>query len=305
MPYAICRVEKLKTFSNIIGSRKHTNRQQDTPNANRNIKNVELIRNPENKELEELVKDKIGDIKYRKDAVLCSELLLTASPEYFRPDTPEKAGYFDQEQLLAWVKVNLKWLKERYGNNLIKATLHLDESTPHIAAYVVPIYEKDGQRRLSHRELFGGNLKDAKLSKLQDDYAQAMAHLSLERGIKGSKAKHQSVKRYYAQLNQAEELERQALPEPQPGETAVQYQARVQKQVSQLAALATAAVQHRQNATAQRVTARSLHRKVQQLEPAATEYQLLQEYAPSELQWAVSFAAQNIQKEKHRTSNQR
>ncbi len=119
MPFAICRVKKLKTFSNIIGSRKHTNRQQDTPNSNSNVKNVELIPNPNKKELEELVRDKIGDIKHRKDAVLCSEFLLSATPEYFRPDALGKAGYYDRERLQVWVEANLKWLEERYGNNVV------------------------------------------------------------------------------------------------------------------------------------------------------------------------------------------
>jgi len=47
----------------------------------------------------------------------------------------------DVERWQAFEKNYIQWLKERYGAaNLVKFTAHLDEQTPHIAAFVR--YEK-------------------------------------------------------------------------------------------------------------------------------------------------------------------
>lgn len=71
---------------------------------------------------------------------------------------------------------------------------------PHIHAYLVPLDEKG---KLNCRALFGGR---EKLSKFQDSYALAMAPLGLERGIKGSRATHTSVKEYYAAVTTEPDL---------------------------------------------------------------------------------------------------
>ena len=236
-PFAICRVAKLKTGSSVRKSAKHTDRKQETLNADstKTPQNIELIPNPANKELETLVREKIGALTPRKDAVLCSELLLTTSPEYWRPEQPGAAGLYDEAKLQPWVDANMKFVKEKYGKGLVKATLHLDESTPHLVVYLVPLYEKDGQLRLSHKELFGGELKDRRLSQLQDDYALAMHHLGLQRGLKGSKAKHQKVQRVYGVIDEAVALQDQALPEIDPGESAAEYRLRIQPFIEQLA----------------------------------------------------------------------
>lgn len=203
--YAILRVGKLKTFGNLGGSEKHTARLQDTPNADFTKKNIRLIGQPEDPTLEQLVKFKIQQEtkhKPRKDAVLCSEIFLSASPVYFRPDNPSKAGSWNDSRLFDFAQASTRWLKDTYGDKCIRAELHLDESTPHIHAYVVPINPKTQQ--LSHKELFGGNgrMASIKLSRLQDSYANALAPLGVERGVKGSKAHHTKVKEYYEAVNQ-------------------------------------------------------------------------------------------------------
>jgi Plasmid recombination enzyme len=211
MPYAICRIQKLKSFNAITLSGKHTDRTQETPNSNPQIENIELVPNTINRQIGDIVREKIGDIKHRKDAILCTEYFLGASPEYFRPDHPEQAGYYDDNILQPWIETNLKWLKDKHGDNLVKATVHLDEVTPHIAAYIVPIHDdprEPGKKKLSYNVDFGGS--KYRLQQLQDEYAKAMAHLGLERGVKGSTAKHQDTNRYYAQVNASIEQQRQA-----------------------------------------------------------------------------------------------
>jgi len=201
MPYAICRVAKLKSFANVVCSQRHTDRTQETPNADpqKTQQNIELI--PSEKTLEELVKAKLDGMKPRKDATLCTEMLLTASPEFFRQDLPEEWGVYNAELTQQWIEASFNFLKDNYGDNLVKATVHMDEATPHITAYIVPLYEKDGEKRLSHRKLFGGSLVERNLANLQDDYHAAVEHLGLERGIEGSKAKHKKIRQWYAEQN--------------------------------------------------------------------------------------------------------
>jgi 5S rRNA maturation endonuclease (ribonuclease M5) len=57
--------------------------------------------------------------------------------------------------------------------------------------------------KLNCRGLFGGR---EKLSKFQDSYANALSPLGLERGIKGSRAKHTKIQHYYAAVNKSPDL---------------------------------------------------------------------------------------------------
>ena len=202
MPHAIARIAKLNS-GNIASSEQHTKRVRETPNANPEIQNIRFIGQPETRDcptLDTIVRERIGEQTIRKNAVLCVEMLLTASPEYFRPDDPSKAGYYQPQRLEDFQQTVHQWLDEKYGDRIVRAELHLDEATPHIHAYLVPLDERG---KLNCRGLFGGR---EKLSKFQDSYAEALAPLGLERGIKGSRAKHTSVKQYYAAVNKEPDL---------------------------------------------------------------------------------------------------
>ena len=79
-------------------------------------------------------------------------------------------------------------MKDRYGEkNIVAATVHYDETTPHMHYYMVPV-TPDG--RLSAKDIF----TPAELKRLQTDYHQHMKNLGfdLERG-KPSDRKHLSV----------------------------------------------------------------------------------------------------------------
>lgn len=227
---AIMRVGKLKSLGSVGGSEKHTARLQDTPNADPKKENIRLIGNNDDPSLEKIVLAKISDNtkhKPRKDAVLCSEIFLSASPEYFRPHDPSGAGEWDDSLMWNFASASKKWLQDNFGDKCVRAELHLDESTPHIHAYIVPINDKTKQ--LSHKAMFGGDGRQAsiKLSKLQDSYAAALAPLGIERGVKGSQATHTKVKEYYSAVNKEPltlELDRLA---PKQGETAQQLFERI------------------------------------------------------------------------------
>ncbi len=196
MAHAIARIAKLKA-GNINASELHVNRERSTPNANEKVANIRFVGEGDLRRLDDIVRERIGEQTIRKNAVLCVEMLLTASPEYFRPDEPSKAGFYVKERLEDWQQAVKGWLDDEYGDRIVRAELHLDESTPHIHAYLVPLDERG---KLNCRGIFGGRQK---LSQFQDSYASAMSPLGLERGIKGSKARHTKVKQYYAAVNRS------------------------------------------------------------------------------------------------------
>jgi hypothetical protein len=205
MSYAIARLKKLKR-GNISGSASHTARERETPNADPTQKNIRFIGSLDPDErLEDLVLAKIEEHeqrrKIRTDAVYCVELLLSASPNYFRPDCPTNAGYYEPQKLDDWVEATHQWLADEYGDRIVRAELHLDEATPHIHAYFVPIDEQ-GQLRCNH--FFDGRQK---IHAFQDSYYDTMRLIGLERGIKGSKAKHQDIKDFYRIVEEGRDLE--------------------------------------------------------------------------------------------------
>lgn len=116
-----------------------------------------------------------------------------------------------------WCKDNIEWLQGTFGkDNVVSAVLHMDEKTPHIHATVVPIVQ--GERRKAKAEEDNGKKKYRKKPKdtvrlcaddimtrdnlklYQNSYAEKMARYGLERGIKGSDARHISTPQFYRDL---------------------------------------------------------------------------------------------------------
>lgn len=191
MTYAILRTKKLKSFGAAARSARHTFREQPTPNANPELSGLNKGTGAKNTaQLVTALKKGLPD-KLRAGSVLCIEYLITASPEAF-----ERHGGTLDDMGGGYFTDALKWLKERHGKeNVIAASLHLDERTPHLVAYVVP-RTKDG--RLSCRDFLGG---PAKMKAMQTNFHEVCGKPhGLERGIEGSKAKHQELKQFYGAL---------------------------------------------------------------------------------------------------------
>lgn len=189
--YAIMRCAKLKTMGGVSGSLQHNFRERETLNADE-------ARTPENEHLAAsstseamgLLREKLPE-KRRKDAVVCVEYLFTTSPEWAKAASEAAQARFFEN--------SMKWLEKKYGAaNVITATIQRDETTPHLSAFVVPITRDN---RLSAKEFIGNK---AKMSADQDTFAAAVKEVGLERGIKGSKAKHQSIRQYYSRVNSSE-----------------------------------------------------------------------------------------------------
>lgn len=92
------------------------------------------------------------------------QMVLSASPEYFRDD-PEDRGSWDDDRLKVWKSKTMDWLLSEYGGDLAHASLHLDEDTPHIHVLIVPTYDrkprKPGRKRKSETEADFGARKRA------------------------------------------------------------------------------------------------------------------------------------------------
>ena len=209
MPYAICRVAKIKTAQAGAAKTAHNYRQRETPNANSERKplNHEYVNTAE-RNYWELATERIKEVgaKTRPDSVRGVEVILTASPEAFKRD--------DQGQAVdmrgsTWAEANVAFLQAKFGKeNVVAMTLHQDELTPHFQAVVVPI-TKDG--RLSAKDLFNPKT----LRELQTEYAQAMKPFGLERGVEHSRAQHEVMRHVYGvQERSRGELATLTRPEP-------------------------------------------------------------------------------------------
>jgi Plasmid recombination enzyme len=196
---AIFRISKLKSFVAIAGAERHNRRTRSTPNADpdRRQDNFTFIGNAD-RPLVELARERIGAQKIRKNALLAIEVFISASPTYFRPEALERSGYWEREKFEAWLAANAVFLEQEFGSQrILRADCHLDESTPHIHAIVVPLTVEG---KLSYRQLYGG--KRTELSALQDRAWLAVADLGIERGQKGSQAQHRTVQAWYAEIQQ-------------------------------------------------------------------------------------------------------
>ena len=212
--FAICRTKKITSFGGAGGAGSHIDRTRDTPNADPELtpKNRCLV--GERKPLAGIVRGHIGDAKLTKNAPIAFEVMLTGSPEQM--GVIQQAGRFED-----WVRDNVAWLRREYGDNLVRAELHMDESTPHIHAIVVPVVERFDRRAGAYtgevsesgykvregamvRRVNAGHYLNGrqKLSELQDRYAMAMDGFGLIRGQKRSLARHTTIKSFYQAIRQ-------------------------------------------------------------------------------------------------------
>ena len=229
MAYATCRIAKQQR-KNLAAVQGHNMRTIEVEHCDPNGQFNRVV-GDSNKTSEQLIDERLELFKnsklkldtVRKDAVLGVEIVLSASPEYFRPSEPEKWGSYEQERVDEWLKATTKFLEKTYGKErIVEIVLHLDEATPHCHAVILPVMKKEKNKRRT-KEQIKNNVKastyttwtlDAKtmfnpenLVRLQTKYAQSVEHLGLKRGLRGSKAKHKKVQNYYGLVN-APEIEK-------------------------------------------------------------------------------------------------
>lgn len=235
--FCILRIKKLHTNANVGGALSHHLRTRETDNADperlernfflpsffpkdttfkESVKNIELRKKWQNQAMS-MYKKRLPE-KVRKNGVRAVELMMTMSPEAMQKKDFNPVRYLHDCH---------KWAKEKFGaENVFFAGWHFDEKTPHISILLTPIDEKG---KLNARSYFGGR---EKMTALQDEFYEKVGKKhDLDRGIKGSKAKHQTIKQYYEKQNQKDlELEKlaedisQNLPQKKFGQTAEKYE---------------------------------------------------------------------------------
>lgn len=219
MGYAVLHLEKAKGTDSAMSA--HIERIVKPKNADetKTHLNKELIQFPKE------VENRTQAIQYRLDnaklkrkiadnQVRAIRIMLSGSPEDMK--RIEESGRIDE-----WCKDNLDWLKDTFGKeNLVSAVLHLDESTPHIHATVIPIVtgksrkaklkeekqEPAGKKKYKTKDPNATRLcvddvmTRVKLKEYQNTYAEKMQVYGLERGIDGSEARHITQPQYYREL---------------------------------------------------------------------------------------------------------
>lgn len=134
--------------------------------------------------------------KIRKDAVTHFNLILSGSHETMMKmleDDIKKGTTKTRE----WALDNWEWLAKRAGGaeNIVTFNVHCDETTTHIQATIVPMY--DG--RLNGKRFVDGS---ADMTALRTEHAKEVGEKwGLERGVEGSKAEHQTLRQFYRDLH--------------------------------------------------------------------------------------------------------
>ena len=193
--FAIMRVKKISGKggtgrANLSAAIAHNLRERNTPNADADrLNDNTILKGPDNGQDFLAAWDDRAPEKIRVNAVHALEYVVTASPEKMRAmPREEQDAYFNRA---------LAWFEDKHGAaNVLSAVVHRDEITPHLQLLVIPLDERG---KLNARELVGGK---ATLSQMQTDFAQNVgAEFGLDRGLKRSQARHQTIKEYYARAS--------------------------------------------------------------------------------------------------------
>lgn len=245
MGYSFIHIEKIHSVGQLRAAYKHNYRVTEVTNASKELGalNEELV-SLSGKTYAEVFEEKIKSLeyyqnhKYRSDAVRALEIMVSFS-----------SSSRNEIDLEKWKQDNVDWLRrrfnrnpEKYGDNLISVMYHADEAgNVHCHAIVIPINEYG---RLSAKSFIDGpkTMRD-----IQNDYGDFMkARHNLERGMEGSVADHDDIKKFYSELNNA--IAKYKAPEIQPGETLEDYKARVDAIMKEIVIKELAEEKNRQRA---------------------------------------------------------
>ena len=196
MSYMVARIQKMKAV-NLGGAYRHnerifenhSNKDIDTSRSHLNYELTERDRELSYKsQIEDYINEnKVSERAIRKDAVLCDEWIITSDKAFF-----EK---LDQEKTRDFFETAKNYFAENYGEeNIAYASVHLDESTPHMHMGVVPF--ENG--KLSSKAMFDRE----ELKKIQDELPKYMNEhgFDLQRGELNSEAKHKTVAEFKKDL---------------------------------------------------------------------------------------------------------
>src|SRR5699024_1044027 len=203
MSMVVARMEKMKA-ENLIGIGNH-NQRKTKNHSNKDIDpslsklNYDLVNRTENykTDIENFINENKSTTRaVRKDAVLINEWIITSDRKFFE-------NLSDEE-----VKKFFVSAKEYFGNefgeeNIRYATVHLDESTPHMHMGIVP-FDKD--KKLSAKRIFNRET----LRDIQENLPKHLQEkgFEIERGLEGSERKNLTVPEFKELKAEEKEIER-------------------------------------------------------------------------------------------------
>lgn len=222
MSYAIFRVEPINKLSDLAQIGSHNKREKKAYKSNPDIditktkynidlvplsekyikgfynltkeyklehdKRMEIMRDDRKKTFIQMVDD--------SNNVVADELLFTSDFDFFKG--------MSKKQIKKWADTCIEFVYNDLGytkEQILHATLHMDEKTPHIHCVVVPLIRKFDKRTNTEKWTISKKqyIKDkAHLSELQDKYYQRLMdnRFDLERGIKNCDNEHISIKEF-------------------------------------------------------------------------------------------------------------
>lgn len=130
------------------------------------------------------------------NSVVADELMFTSDNEFFKNMSKKDIKKW-ADTCMDFVYKDLGYTKEQ----VLHATVHMDEKTPHLHCVVVPLIKKFDKRTNTKKYTISKKhymKSGAYISELQDKYWQRMNDkgFKLERGIKNSDNKHISIKEF-------------------------------------------------------------------------------------------------------------
>lgn len=214
MSYAVLHIMKASGSCTAIA--RHIERSTQPDNAHvelRYLNRDDFIKYPDGVDgLGEAIQHRLDHAgltrKIGKNQVLALNILLSSDGDALR-------RLADEGRLDDWAESSVLWAKETFGEeNVVGAHLHMDEQTPHLHVTVVPIVTAERKKKAKEAKakkhyrtkpkngprLSADDIMTREnLTRFQDTYAVVMERFGLERGIRGSEARHVDQHEYYRQ----------------------------------------------------------------------------------------------------------
>lgn len=220
--YAIFRSNPINTIRDLANIGAHNKREKSSYKSNPNIDinksndNIEIkpltekyvkgfynlvepYQKEHNERMKTMRKDRVKIFREMIDkskSVVADELIFTATHKFF--------NNMNREEIIKWANICMDFVYNDLGytkEQVLHATVHMDEKTPHIHCVVVPLIKKYDKRTNTNRYTISKKqyIKDNDhLSSLQDKYYERLksAGYDLERGIRNGGNVNIPIKEY-------------------------------------------------------------------------------------------------------------
>ena len=204
MSMIVARMQKMKA-ENLVGIGNHNQRKtknHSNPDIDSSLSklNYDLVDRTQNykTDIENFINENKSTTRaVRKDAVLVNEWIITSDKDFFDNLTESEIEIFFES--------SKDYFAEKFGEKNIRyATVHLDESTPHMHMGIVP-FDKDN--KLSAKRVFNRQaLRDVQeeLPKYLQDF-----QFEIARGQKGSERKNLTVPEFKKLKEEEREIKKE------------------------------------------------------------------------------------------------